>query len=169
MDASCACFKWRCASRFGGHRIEHGTLVDRISHQAQSLYRHFGTTPVHRTVIKVRASWKFFSEIVVARSQVGRRNIAQLGWQPTAVRPRKSHDWINTRSWRQSPAGSKRQRGNAAHSYMLGQFVGLRSDVFKIADSTSPLWTLRTSSDRTAGQVAPQAEAQPVFHNSIVS
>jgi len=53
---------------------------------------------------------------VVARSSVGRRNIAQLGWQPTAVRPRKSHDSINTRPSRQSPAGSKRQRRNAARS-----------------------------------------------------
>src|SRR5438874_11071875 len=51
MDASCACFNWRCASRFGRHRIEHGTLVDRLSHQAQSLYRHFGATLVHRAVV----------------------------------------------------------------------------------------------------------------------
>ena len=46
---------------------------------------------------------------------------------------------------------------------MLGQFVGLRPDVFKIAESTSPLWTLRTSSDRAAGKWRPKQALNPRF------
>ncbi len=91
MDANCACFKWRCASRFGGHRIEHGTLVDRISHQAQSLYRHFGTTPVHRAVTDCDAVYR--RALAAGGKSIQELQTQFYGDRTGAVQDAQGNDW----------------------------------------------------------------------------
>src|SRR5437667_12870500 len=70
---------------------------------------------------------------------------------------RSIRDLRDSRQQDQNGSGEMPRQLNA------GQFVGLRPDVFKIAESTSPLWTLRTSSDRAAGKWRPKQALNPRF------